>query len=267
MVAGPDEGPSACALRVEYELIARNPASGRKRRLPTTEPDRAYLDRADHIKALLEGAGRVGEDALLRKGQRRLAVAVMVYAGLRRSELLELRRRDVDLSRGEVYIREGKTAAAKRTVYVLGALRDEIDSYRARQGEVEPHALIFATQTGKAITADTLRRRILAKAVEHAHEQLKKEGVEPLPNVTPHGLRRSYASLLFALGEPVPFVMAQLGHKDPTMTLRFYAKVMLRRDGENERLKELVEGVFGQPLDSKSEIRAPEPVTATSKPQ
>jgi hypothetical protein len=33
--------------------------------------------------------------------------------------------------------------------------------------------------------------------------------------------------------------MSQLGHTDPTITLRFYAKVMLRRDGEAERLKPL----------------------------
>jgi integrase len=82
-----------------------------------------------------------------------------------------------------------------------------------------------------------VRRRILNPAVQHANKQLAKEGLEPLPALTPHGLRRSYASLLFALGEPPPYVMAQLGHTDPTITLRFYAKVMLRPDGEKDRLK------------------------------
>jgi hypothetical protein len=35
--------------------------------------------------------------------------------------------------------------------------------------------------------------------------------------------------MLPALREPPPCVVSQLGHTDPTITLRFYAKVMLRR--------------------------------------
>src|SRR5262249_45357203 len=60
--------------------------------------------------------------------------------------------------------------------------------------------------------------------------------------LTPHSLRRTFASILFAMGDPPPYVIAQLGHADPTVTLRFYAKVMDRRDGEPERLKALVRG-------------------------
>jgi hypothetical protein len=43
----------------------------------------------------------------------------------------------------------------------------------------------------------------------------------------------------------------------------FYAKVMLRRDGEAERLKALVGGEFRQDIGRESQIRAPEPVIAT----
>jgi site-specific recombinase XerC len=75
----------------EYRLIEHNPAAGKRRRLPATRPDRAYLDRADHFAALLAGAGKVDDDALLRKGQRRALVAVLLFAGLRRAELLALR--------------------------------------------------------------------------------------------------------------------------------------------------------------------------------
>jgi hypothetical protein len=51
--------------------------------------------------------------------------------------------------------------------------------------------------------------------------------------------------------------MAQLGDEDPKVTLGISAKVMDRRDGEPERLKALVEGVFRQPLDSKTAETAP----------
>jgi hypothetical protein len=57
-----------------------------------------------------------------------------------------------------------------RIVYMLPELRDELDSYRVRQ-EVDPDALVFGTQRGKAVTVDKVRRRILAKAREQAARQ------------------------------------------------------------------------------------------------
>jgi integrase len=84
---------------------------------------------------------------------------------------------------------------------------------------------------------------VLARAVEKANQQLTKDGIKPLPGgLTPHSLRRTFASLLFAIGETPPYVMAQMGHATPNLTLAIYARSMDRRDGEPERLKALVEG-------------------------
>jgi integrase len=58
-----------------------------------------------------------------------------------------------------------------------------------------------------------------------------------------HKLRHTAASLLIAKGEDPAYVMRQLGHTDPAFTLRIYTHSMERRDGEVERLRELVEGV------------------------
>jgi hypothetical protein len=65
----------------------------------------------------------------------------------------------------------------------------------------------------------------------------------PLPRLTPHGLRRMFASVLYAIGETSPVVMAELGHTDPGLALSIYAHAMRRDDGDNERLKALVDGV------------------------
>ena len=43
-------------------------------------------------------------------------------------------------------------------------------------------------------------------------------------------------------GEDPAYVIDQLGHTDPALTLRLYAREMARRDGERERLRALVEG-------------------------
>ena len=58
---------------------------------------------------------------------------------------------------------------------------------------------------------------------------------------TPHSLRRTFASLLVANGEDTAYVMEQLGHTHPAMTLGVYAKVMRRKHGERERLRALVD--------------------------
>jgi integrase len=112
---------------------------------------------------------------------------------------------------------------------------------------------VFGSATGAKQGATNIRRRILAPAVETANERLSKKKLESLPGgLTPHSLRRTYASLLFAIGEVPPYVMAQMGHTTPTLTLAIYARQMDRRDGEPERLKALVGGANGQPLDSSN---------------
>lgn len=228
---------------VEYEKIGRNVARGKRRRLPATRPRRSWLDRAEHIAALLDGAGELDGDARTRRGQRRALIAVLVFAGLRIGEALALRWRDVDLARGVIVVRAGKTAAAERTVNIGPVLRDELGPYRAGLGQVDRETLMFATGKGTALTTTNVRRRILAKAVEHANLTLAERQVEPLPaRLTPHSLRRTFASVLFAIGETPPYVMAQMGHTTANLTLSIYARVMDRRDGEPERLKALWEG-------------------------
>ena len=66
-----------------------------------------------------------------------------------------------------------------------------------------------------------------------ANKRRSDAGLPPLPQITPHSLRRTFASILAALGEPMPSVIRQLGHTDPTLTLRIYAHDMAR--GEEER--------------------------------
>jgi Phage integrase family len=50
---------------------------------------------------------------------------------------------------------------------------------------------------------------------------LKRAG---LPHFRLYDLRHTYASLLLAAGAPITYVSAQLGHVNPTTTLRHYAK-------------------------------------------
>ena len=241
---------------VEYEWIARNPARGRRRRLPAVAPARSSLDRAEHITALLDGAGELDADAISRRGQRRALLATLVFAGLRIGEALALKWDDVDLARGTIKVRESKTNAGVRTVNIVAVLRDELDAYRARRAG-DRTTLVFGTSTGNAQHRSHVRSRVLAKAVAKANERLAKAETELLPaGLTLHSLRRTFASLLFAIGETPPYVMAQMGHTTAELTLAVYARQMNRRDGEPERLKALVQGIEMAAIGSQDEETA-----------
>lgn len=250
---------------VEYELIQRNVARGRRRRLQTAPSRRPWLDRAEHISALLDAAAELDKSALTNRGQRRALLATLVFAGLRIDEALSLRWRNVDLARGTLIVESGKTATSARTVNLLAVLHDELSDYRARL-EPEPGAFVFTTRTGRRQGASNVRRRVLDKAVTIANDALKKDGHEALPSgLTPHSLRRTFASLLFAVGEPPPYVMAQMGHTTANLTLSLYARHMDRRDGEPERLEALVDGADWSDKGTGADSQAvtPKPLTGS----
>ena len=99
---------------------------------------------------------------------------------------------------------------------------------------------------------------MLARAIERANATLAAKEQQPLPGgLTLHSLRRTFASLLFALGEPPTYVMSQMGHTTPGLTLALYAREMNRRDGERQRLRALV-------TDEPQKPAATAPSTATA---
>jgi integrase len=103
--------------------------------------------------------------------------------------------------------------------------------------------LVFPTESGRRQDRNNARRRVVVKSVERASENLIGQGLNPLPeDITPHSLRRTFISLLLATGAEVPYVMRQVGHTDPKVTLSIYAQVMYRGEGERKRLKAVVEG-------------------------
>jgi integrase len=237
-------------VAVEYEHIPRNPAKGKRRRLNVAKPKRAYLDRPEHIAALLDAAGDLDREERRRTPPwRRTCLAVLVFAGLRISEALELRWGDLDLASGTLHVRGTKTAAAERTVDLLPVLRDELLTYAAAHLDRDPYALVFATSRsggyagGAKHSPSNIRNRVLTPAVANANAELAKRGAPPMPaDLTPHGLRRTFASLLVALNRDPAVFMAQMGHTTANLTLSVYAKAMAWRDGERERLRALVEG-------------------------
>jgi Phage integrase family len=73
---------------------------------------------------------------------------------------------------------------------------------------------------------NSLRKRALYSTIERANQRLLAEGHPPIPEgITFHALRRTYAALRAELGEHPAITAAQMGHRDPRMTLRVYTDV------------------------------------------
>ena len=90
---------------------------------------------------------------------------------------------------------------------------------------------------------DNFRSRVLVAAVKPANDRLEAEGLAPLPGrLTPHSLRRTFCSLLCALGVGPGEVADEMGHTDPAFALRVYRRAMRRGDDEKARLRALLEG-------------------------
>jgi integrase len=230
---------------VERELIVRNPARGRGRRVRERTPRRTYLDTAAQIQALLEAAADLDREAHRdrRHIERRAMIATLVFAGLRIGELCGLRWRDVDLESGWLHIGEAKTDAGTRRIKIRGALKAELARIRALQTVTDATGFVFATSTGKRQSTDNLRSRVIGASVDRANKNLQARGLFPLPEgVTPHSLRRTFASILYAIGEDPGVVMDEMGHTDPALALRVYRQSMRRGDDEKTALRALVEG-------------------------
>jgi integrase len=162
--------------------------------------------------------------------------------GVRIGECCSLQWRDVDLHGGWLHVRGTKTAEANRRVKIRGALRDELQALRDR-GSVDQHDFLFPTRTGKRQYECKVRTGTLAGAVKRANANLAEKDLPPLPDaLTPHSLRRTFATLLYALGESPPVVMAEMGHTSPNLALSIYAQAMRLNDDEREQLAALVAG-------------------------
>ncbi len=223
-------------------MTGRNPARGRK--LKERAPLRSQLDAAGQIVALLDAAGELDRNAQ-EQGKhiaRRAMIATLVFAGLRIGELTALRWRDVDLAGGWLTVGESKTDAGRRRVKIRGVLRDELLAVRHGQQDAPQSAYVFATSRGGRMGADNFRNRVLTPATSRASARLEVDGRPPLPALTPHSLRRTFCSLLYALGETPTVVMDEMGHTDAKLALRIYAQAMRREDDEQAQLRALVEG-------------------------
>ncbi len=236
----------------DYGLIESNPALGKKRRAKVSKGRKTYLNTADQLGAILEAAAAL--QRRVQPGRDRALVATLLFAGPRISEALALRRRDVDLTAKRLTVGDSKTEAGERDVNIVPFLLDELGDYLARH-DLQPGDYVFGTTQGTRDNPENVRKRVIRPAVKAANAALEARGLAPMPDsVTPHSLRRTFASVLVCLDENPVYVAGQMGHTDPAFTLGVYASIMRDRGGEKERIRELVNGGLWALAGNNAEI-------------
>jgi integrase len=106
------------------------------------------------------------------------------------------------------------------------------------------------------------RERTLGR---RANENLGERELPPLTRLTPHSLRRTFASVLYAVGEDPGIAADELGHTDPTFTFRVYRQAMRRDQHQKAQLRALVEGVDWANMGERD--ANPAPAEAASAPK
>ncbi len=154
-------------------------------------------------------------------GARDGAMLELLYAaGLRVSELVNLKLQDVNLEAG--FVRVLGKGSKERVVPIGRKARDKIESYiknhRSRFLKNRSSAYLFCARAAKPITRQGFWKRLRKYAVQ---ADLHKK-------VTPHSLRHSFASHLLEGGADLRAVQIMLGHVD-IATTQIYTHVARRQ--------------------------------------
>ena len=165
-------------------LLHRDPTAGFKVRIPRTTVTALSPEQRDALDAVLYERPIVGAGAL----------RVMLWTGLRLSEVLALRHGDYDPVARVLTVHGGKTDAAARRVDVPDCIAEKLEKLPFMQ--LHPTTL----------------RRALGAACQAAG----------IPHIRVHDLRHTRITTQLLAGVPVGYVSKQAGHASPATTLEIY---------------------------------------------
>ncbi len=168
-------------------------------------------------------------------------VFIMIETGLRLAELVALRRRDLDIRKGEgtLRVREGKGCKSRTLPLSNPEVRRAFKILLA--DGTDPDDPVFKSQRER-IDRKTKRptRALTGRGVQEVLERLRSKALE-WPELHPHMLRHTFGKNLRAAGVDWPTVAKLMGHSSIVTTMTHYgtpsekdlAKAM-NRHGQSE---------------------------------
>lgn len=137
-------------------------------------------------------------------------VSLLYSAGLRRSELLNLKLEDIDSKRMVILVKNGKGGKDRLTILSQGVLED----LRIYFKEWKPKVYLFEGEKGGKYTASSVLKIINRAAI--------KAGVKK--KISPHIFRHSFATHLLESGVDLRYIQSLLGHSS-SKTTEIYTQV------------------------------------------
>ena len=213
-----DQGRRALAARACGRARSPRSSGSPSRRSPTTSAQLGARTPATYIgrRAIVETLG----------AQRRARQRAVRHAHPRRSG-------STTASGAHFRIPDAKTEAGIREVQVspdlVEVLVAHLDASRRAGHPTGPGRLPLPEHPRRADDPPARRRDPPRGSRRWRPSGSAARGLPPLPNTTPHTLRRTYISIaLLANGFDVKWVMSQVGHADSKMTMDVYAQLEQR---------------------------------------
>jgi site-specific recombinase XerD len=223
------------------------PSVFRVKRLKQEDPLPRFLSESDY-QCLESQVLQATQAGVRNDWLDRLWFYLLSEAGLRVSEVCELRLGNVDLIGQRLTVRDSK--GRDRTVPLAPHLMIALRAYLPLRGEAQSDHLL--THHGQAIQYSLIRFR------------LQRYGQQAQVQVSPHCLRHTLATRLLNEGMPITSIQRLLGHEKLNTTL-IYARVhdeTVQRDFERAFARlppapSLAEEFFNAPI----QVSEPQPVT------
>jgi site-specific recombinase XerD len=148
--------------------------------------------------------------AAINNPKHKLAISLSYAAGLRVSEAVNLKVKDIDLENFIIHLKKAKGKKDRITVFPE-KLKPDMQNLIAGKRKND---LVFESSRGGRLTATSLQKVF--------HSALNKSGIKK--NATFHSLRHSFATHLLENGVDVRYVQELLGHAN-VRTTQIYTKV------------------------------------------
>ena len=164
----------------------------------------------------------------------RCMLNLLITTGIRRGELMGLQWGDIDFDRcvisvsrnvtytpaSGIVVSTPKTDCGLRQIPLMPTVADVLKEYRNTTGEWKRQDYIFPKGGNPTLARDpnSITRRV--KRFMKLHD---------LPDMSPHDLRHTCATLLLSNGADIKSVSEILGHTDASTTLNFYVRSDLQQ--------------------------------------
>ena len=189
------------SIKFYFEIV-----QGMPNRLYTIERPRkkkklpVVLSKVD-VKSIIENTNNL---------KHRCIVSILYSAGLRRSELLNLKLTDIDSSRMLIHVTDTKGNKDRYTLLSNTTLKD----LRLYYKQWRPHNYLFESPKNGKYSANSVGKIVTESAV--------RAGIKK--HVSPHILRHSFATHLLEAGTDLRYIQLLLGHNS-TKTTEIYTHV------------------------------------------